>query len=60
MHIKKYPSIRDFEVQVTKRLVYFKTAELDTDRILLSSISWQAIKNYFIEQVKEIEKSWLT
>lgn len=57
---KKYPSIRDFEVQVTKRLVYFETAELDTDPILLSTIYWQAVKDYFIQQAKEIEKSWLT
>jgi predicted nucleotidyltransferase component of viral defense system len=57
---RKYPSIRDFEVQVTKRLVYFETAELDTDPILLNSISWQEVKDYFIQQAKEIEKSWLT
>lgn len=56
----KYPSIRDFEVQVTKRLVYFETAELDTDPILLSTISWQEVKDYFIQKAKEIEKSWLT
>jgi hypothetical protein len=47
-------------VQVTKRLVYFETAELDTDPILLSTIYWQAVKDYFIQQAKEIEKSWLT
>lgn len=57
---RKYPSIRDFEVQVTKRLVYFETAELDTDPILLSTISWQEVKDYFIQKAKEIEKSWLT
>lgn len=57
---RKYPSIRDFEVQVTKRLVYFETAELDTDLILLSTISWQEVKDYFIQKAKEIEKSWLT
>jgi predicted nucleotidyltransferase component of viral defense system len=57
---KKYPSIRDFEVQVAKRLVYFETAEKDADPILLKPISWQDVKIYFIQQAKEIEQSWLT
>jgi predicted nucleotidyltransferase component of viral defense system len=56
---KKYPSIRDFEVQVTKRLVYFETAEKDAEPVLLKSIRWEDVKKYFTEQAKEIEKSWL-
>ena len=56
---KKYPSVRDFEVQVTKRLVYFESAEHDPDPILLQHASWDAVKNYFREQAKQIEQSWL-
>ncbi|HQV94798.1 MAG TPA: nucleotidyl transferase AbiEii/AbiGii toxin family protein [Anaerolineales bacterium] len=56
---KKYPSVRDFEVQVTKRLVYFESAEHDPDPILLQPVSWDAVKNYFAEQARQIEQSWL-
>ena len=56
---KQYPSVRDFEVQVTKRLVYFESAEHDPDPILLQIVSWDAVKNYFAEQAKSIEQSWL-
>lgn len=56
---KKYPSVRDFEVQVTKRLIYFESAEHDPDPILLQPVSWGAVKIYFAEQAKQIEQSWL-
>lgn len=56
---KKYPSVRDFEVQVTKRLVYFESAEHDTDPTLLEPVSWQMAKEFFVEQAKEIERGWL-
>jgi hypothetical protein len=57
---KKYPSTRDFESQTVKRLVYFKTAEQDVDPQLLSPVSWQEVKEYFIKQSKQIADSWLT
>ena len=56
---KKYPSVRDFEVQATKRLAYFEGAEHDPDPILLQPVSWDAVKNYFGEQARQIEQSWL-
>ena len=56
---QKYPSIRDFEVQVVKRLVYFESAEYDPESSLLKPVSWEVVKSYFIEQAKEIEQSWL-
>lgn len=56
---KKYPSVRDFEVQATKRLVYFAGADLDPDPVLVKPVPWEAVKEYFIEQAKEIERSWL-
>jgi predicted nucleotidyltransferase component of viral defense system len=56
---QKYPSVRDFEVQVTKRFVYFESAEHDSDPILIKPVSWQAVKDFFVEQAKEIEQSWL-
>jgi hypothetical protein len=57
---KKYPSTRDFESQTVKRLVYFETAEQDVDPQLLSPVSWQEVKEYFIKQSKQIADSWLT
>lgn len=56
---QKYPSVRDFETQATKRLVYFENAENESEPYLIDTISWQTVKEYFIKQAKEIEQSWL-
>lgn len=56
---KKYPSVRDFEVQATKRLIYFESAERDREPNLLKPVAWDVVKNYFAEQAKQIEQSWL-
>jgi predicted nucleotidyltransferase component of viral defense system len=56
---QKYPSVRDFEVQTVKRLVYFENAEDETDPQLLKNVDWQTVKVYFVEQAKIIEKNWL-
>ena len=56
---KKYPSVRDFEVQVAKRLVFFDNAEEETNPVLLTETDWQTVKTFFIEQVKIIEQGWL-
>lgn len=57
---QKYPSVRDFEVQTTKRLVYFENAEEETDPPLLMKTNWNLVKDSFIRQAKEIERGWLT
>lgn len=56
---QKYPSVRDFESQVVKRLVFFENAEQDSDPPLLAAVTWRAVKEYFTAQAKEIGKSWL-
>lgn len=56
---RKYPSIRDFETQVTKRLVFFENAENESQPNLIKKISWENVKKYFLQQAKEIEQSWL-
>ncbi len=56
---QKYPSVRDFEVQVVKRLVYFRNAENEADPDLLMPVTWQTIKEYFTQQAKEIGHNWL-
>jgi predicted nucleotidyltransferase component of viral defense system len=57
--VQKYPSVRDFETQATKRLVYFENAENESEPSLLDNVTWQAVKEFFIKQAKEIEQSWL-
>ena len=57
---RKYPSVRDFETQTVKRLVYFENAEADLDPKLLSPADWKQVKDYFIQQSKEIAGNWLT
>jgi predicted nucleotidyltransferase component of viral defense system len=56
---QKYPSVRDFEVQATKRLTFFENAEKETDPILLKDVKWDSVKDFFIQQAREIELSWL-
>lgn len=55
----KYPSVRDFESQTTKRLVFFENAEQETDPVLLHDVNWGEVKKYFIGLAKSIEQSWL-
>lgn len=56
---QKYPSTRDFETQTVKRLVYFENAESDPDPQLLSPITWQQVKEYFIRLSKQIANQWI-
>lgn len=56
---EKYPSVRDFEAQATKRLVYFENAENESEPSLVENVSWQTVKEFFIKQAKMIEQSWL-
>lgn len=55
----KYPSVRDFEAQTVKRLVYFENADAEADPSMLQHIDWSTLKKYFIKQAREIEQSWL-
>jgi len=56
---QKYANVRDFETQSVKRLVYFENAEADVDPVLLQPVSWQAVKEYFIQEAKGIGERWL-
>jgi hypothetical protein len=56
---KKYPSVRDFETQTVKRLVYLENAEQDVDPKILQPVTWVAVKEYFIAQASMIGNSWL-
>ncbi len=56
---QKYPSVRDFEAQTVKRLVYFQNAESESDPTMLEPVAWQTVKEYFIKQATEIGNGWL-
>jgi hypothetical protein len=50
----------EFFWEVVKRLVFFENAEDQVDPPLLQSVTWQAVKDYFIAQAKEIGESWFS
>jgi len=56
---QKYAGVRDFETQAVKRLVYFENAEADIDPVLFQPAAWQTVKEFFIQQAKEIGSTWL-
>jgi hypothetical protein len=56
---KKYPSVRDFEAQVVKHMVYFERAEQETPVPLIDNVEWDTVKDWFRKQAKEIGSSWL-
>jgi hypothetical protein len=55
----KYPTVRDFEAQVTRHMVYFERAEQETPLPLIDPVEWETVKAWFRRQAKEIGNSWL-
>ena len=56
---QKFDSIRDFEAQVARHMVYFERAERESPVPLLDVIEWETVKAWFRQQAIELEKSWL-
>jgi hypothetical protein len=56
---RKYPSLRDFEAQVVRHMVYFERAEQETPVPLLTDFSWETVKTWFREQAVLLGNSWL-
>lgn len=56
---RKFPHIRDFEALVMRHMVYFERAEQETPVPLIKFVEWDAVKDWFRKQAKEIGKSWL-
>jgi hypothetical protein len=56
---RKYPSVRDFEAQVTRHMLMFKRAEQETPVPLIEQVSWETVKDWFQAQAKVIGNSWL-
>ncbi|MBI2332436.1 MAG: nucleotidyl transferase AbiEii/AbiGii toxin family protein [Chloroflexi bacterium] len=55
----KYPDVRDFEIQVAKRMVYFERADQESGLNLIEKVEWSTVKNWFEDQAKQIGKSWI-
>lgn len=56
---RKYPSLRDYEAQVVRHMVYFERAEQETPVPMLQDVSWETVKNWFKEQAVLLGKNWL-
>jgi len=56
---QKYPSTRDFEAMVVRRLVYFERAEQEEPLPLLSPVDWEDVKVFFREQAIALGKGWI-
>lgn len=56
---QKYPSVRDFEAQVVKHMVYFERAEQETPPQMIEALEWDAVKDWFRKQAKDLGSSWL-
>jgi hypothetical protein len=54
----KYPSLRDYEAQVVRHMVYFERAEQETPVPMLQDVSWKTVKTWFKEQAVLLGKDW--
>lgn len=55
---KKYRGIEYNKMHILKSLIYFDDAEQEPMPLMLKSIEWDDVKNFFITQVKSISKHW--
>lgn len=55
---KKYTGFRDFPLQVLEAMTLFDNADRDFQPELIEEISWETVKQWFIEQAKELGKIW--
>lgn len=49
---QKYPGIRDFEAQIARHLAYYERADSEAPVPLLQEVSWEEVKEFFINWVK--------
>lgn len=57
---QKFPDVRDFEAQVARHLAYFDRAEQESPVPLIEHVEWEAVKDWFRQQARDIGNSWLT
>lgn len=54
----KYPYARDFEFQAIESLTFFENADPDIQPNMLVPVTWDAVKNFFVEQAKIQRHEW--
>ena len=55
---EKYPSVRDFEAMVVRRMVYFERAEQEEMPLLLRPVGWETVMAFFREQAVALGNAW--
>jgi predicted nucleotidyltransferase component of viral defense system len=56
----KYPYARDFELMAIESLVLFDNADRDLQPQLLTNITWDQVKQFFIAEAQSLGEEWLT
>jgi hypothetical protein len=56
---RKYPSMRDFEAQVARHMVYFERAEHETPVPLIENVEWETVKGWFRQEAQNLGRGWL-
>jgi predicted nucleotidyltransferase component of viral defense system len=54
----KYPETRDFSMMALESMVLFDNADRDFQPELLIDLSWDQVRQYFIDQAKSIGQTW--
>lgn len=55
---RKYPTFRDFALMALESMVMFENAERDYQPELLVELPWSQVQQFFIEQSKNLGKTW--
>jgi hypothetical protein len=55
---RKYPHYRDWRMNVLEALTRFDGADEDVEPILLQSIQWTEVKEFFIDRAKRLGDRW--
>jgi len=55
---KKYPQFRDFPLLVLESLTLFENADRDLQPMLTKPVPWDKVKSFFIQQGKNLAKTW--
>jgi len=54
LYDKKFKALRQNKMHILKSLVYFEDAQKDELPRMIKSVSWQAVKDFFIDEQKKI------
>ena len=55
---RKYPFMRDFPLIVIEHMVNFENADRDVQPVLFKHTPWEEVREFFINQVKELGSKW--